>query len=657
MKPIKVLQILLLAAVMLSALSSMPAFASWQINGNPVCTAANDQLVSQIVSDGVGGAYVTWYDFLSVDDDIYAQRVDANGIAMWTGNGVAICTAASYQRNPRIALDGAGGAILTWYDRRNGNEDIYAQRVDASGNAMWAPNGVAICSAANAQAGQQIVSDGAGGAIITWWDNRNPGGTNLDIYAQRVDASGNAMWAPNGVAICSATNHQGDPQIISDGAGGAIITWWDNRNGGGGNVYDIYAQRVDASGNALWTADGAAICTNANNQVYPQIASDGAGGAIITWQDERNGNLDVYAQRIDAAGNVMWTTDGVPACVLAGSQDYPFIASDGAGGAVITWQDNRSGSGCDIYAQRLDGSGGALWGSNGAAVCTKVYDQFHPQIISGGPVQTIIAWSDYRSGGSSDIYAQRMDANGNAMWTADGVPVCTDASKQEYPYIASDGVGGAFVAWWDYRNGSCDVYAQRVSDNIAPVATQLQSYDAFIAGSDVYITWVLSEAPEGLRFSVARMAAHSGAFEEVSHDDVAKERLSFSFKDETAEPGTSYIYRVQLRDEAGERVLFETGLIAVPRSPLTLHQNHPNPFNPSTTIRYFLPEKERVRLAVFDVSGKQIICLVDAEQEKGTHSIEWNGLDAQSRPVASGVYLCRLVGGKDSITRKMMLLK
>lgn len=54
MNRIRVLEILLLATVMLSALSSMPAFASWQINGNPVCTADNDQLVSQVISDGAG---------------------------------------------------------------------------------------------------------------------------------------------------------------------------------------------------------------------------------------------------------------------------------------------------------------------------------------------------------------------------------------------------------------------------------------------------------------------------------------------------------------------------------------------------------------------------------------------------------------------------
>ena len=89
------------------------------------------------------------------------------------------------------------------------------------GWAAWPhdPNNgnVALCTAANDQGPPMIVSDGAGGAIVTWEDFRS--GTNWDIYAQRVSAAGVPQWTANGVALCTAANTQGSPMIVSDGAG------------------------------------------------------------------------------------------------------------------------------------------------------------------------------------------------------------------------------------------------------------------------------------------------------------------------------------------------------------------------------------------------------------------------------------------------------
>jgi hypothetical protein len=101
-----------------------------------------------------------------------------------------------------------------------------------------------------------------------------------------------------------------------------------------------------------WIANGTAICNSNNSQIYPQICGDGAGGAIVTWQDMRSGSdYDIYAQRINSMGAVQWIANGVPVCTASNIQEYPQICSDGARGAIITWQDMRSGSDYDIYTQ------------------------------------------------------------------------------------------------------------------------------------------------------------------------------------------------------------------------------------------------------------------------------------------------------------------
>ncbi|MFQ6002739.1 MAG: hypothetical protein ACE5KJ_03245, partial [Candidatus Zixiibacteriota bacterium] len=155
-----------------------------------------------MASDGSNGAIITWQDFhpVSTYSDIYAQRVDSNGDILWTNNGAAICTEGRLCC-PAMESDNIGGAIITWLDKRHGNLDIYAQRVDEDGNTLWALSGVAICITATIQYEHDITSDGAEGAIVTWEDN--PIG-DADIYAQRVDSSGAVSWAADGVAICTA---------------------------------------------------------------------------------------------------------------------------------------------------------------------------------------------------------------------------------------------------------------------------------------------------------------------------------------------------------------------------------------------------------------------------------------------------------------------
>jgi len=102
--------------------------------------------------------------------------------ACWVQDGVAICTATGGQGFPRITSDGAGGAIVTWYDHRSGKGDIYAQRVNASGAIQWAANGVILCTATAVQEYPKIISDGAGGAIVTWWDLRGSDTRFLDRH-------------------------------------------------------------------------------------------------------------------------------------------------------------------------------------------------------------------------------------------------------------------------------------------------------------------------------------------------------------------------------------------------------------------------------------------------------------------------------------------
>jgi hypothetical protein len=380
-----------------------------------------------------------------------------------------IAAASDEQGEPAVVSDGAGGVIVAWHDRRSGaNFDIYAQHVLASGvvDPAWPASGRILCAAAADQLEPLAVSDGAGGAIVAWQDFRSG---NRDLYAQRVLASGvvDPGWPADGQALCTAALDQQETNLVSDGAGGAILVWQDNRSG---TNFDVYAQRVLASGavDPTWPVNGRALCTAVLDQSAPVAASDGASGAIVAWEDSRSGSADIYVQRVLASGAVDpgWPADGQALCTAASGQNVAVIVSDGVGGGIVAWQDFRSGTNLDIYAQRILVSGAVDpgWPVDGRAVGAAAGNQAEAGIASDGAGGAVLAWQDQRNG-DNDIYAQHVLVSGavDPGWPANGRALCVVADEQINCEVVSDAQGGAVAVWDDMRSGSAaDVYAQHV---------------------------------------------------------------------------------------------------------------------------------------------------------------------------------------------------
>ena len=88
-----------------------------------------------------------------------------------------------------------------------------------------------------------------------------------------------------------------------------------------------------------------------------------------------------------------------------------------------------------------------------------------------------------------------------------------------------------------------------------------------------------------------------------------------------------------------------------------LEQNYPNPFNPETKVRFALPETGRVKVTVFDMTGRKVTTLVDGVRETGIHSLLWDGKDGFGKPLPSGIFVCRVKFGDRLLTRKMTLIR
>lgn len=401
-------------------------------------------------------SFIFSFSFIGIST---SQQQSAASWSSHSQENTAICSASGQQSSPQIISDGAGGAIIAWEDARDVHFDIYVQRIDAEGKVLWQNDGVPVCTQSENQKRPRMVSDGSGGAIIVWHDMRSGIG-NYDIYAQRINAEGNAVWMKDGVAVCNEVKEQNSPCIASDGAGGAIIIWEDFRT----NYADLYGQRFNKNGEVLWTKNGVLVCGVSGAQNAPEVVSDGTSGAIVIWQDFRKNYADIYAQRIDGSGTMLWNKWGVVLCNAQGHESFAVAVSNGAEGAIVTWIDSRNGiNNNDIFVQQIDGNGAVLWLADGIPLCTAPGNQNYPAITPDGAGGAMIAWWDMRSG-DFNIYAQHIDLSGDVSWEDNGMPVCIESGIQNRVSIIGDGDHGAILVWNDNRvsPSNFDVYAQRI---------------------------------------------------------------------------------------------------------------------------------------------------------------------------------------------------
>jgi len=546
--------------------------------------------------------------------------------AQWVTNGRPICTAPGSQGGAVVVGDGVGGVIVFWADYRSGDGQIYGQRVNQAGIAQWPNDGVVICELSASQYPMAVVGDGIGGAIIAWTDDRN-GPTNLDIYIQRVSVAGIPQWATDGIAVCAAADLQYWAAIISDELGGAILAWDDERNGDGTD--DVYAQRVNSLGVPQWGANGLAICTSAHNSSNVQVLADGIGGALIAWEDLRNGHdADLYAQRVTSNGDVLWADNGVAVCDYGTVQWSPRMVSDGFGGAIVAWEDafGIQNEDTDVYAQRIDANGTLKWAGRGLPLSnTPFYNQGGTVIVSDGAGGAIVSWHDAEWLNSLDIRVQRINGNGSVLWTNNGVLVTDVPDEQWIPVIAADGSGGAIITWQDGYLNNTDIFAQRIDeygastwvDNGIAVSIAVEEQDKHAAVSDGV----------GGVF-VAWTDTRNGA----NNSDIYVQRVR----------STGQVTAVDRRGNAPDIILGEC---------------MPNPFSYQTQINVDFLGDGSLEVEVYDVTGR-VVRKDKAEQVRaGSHSLEFDGRDQTGKRLPSGVYFYRVNMNGSSATRKVVIAR
>ncbi len=422
-----------------------------------VSSAEDAQFFPSVVDDGKGGVIVVWEDYRTGKDwDVYAQRL-LNNRTVWQPNGLPLSLKERNQRRLRTVRHGSH-AIIAWNDRRHGSSwDIYAQAVNLDGDVLWETDGIPLCTDVADQSTQAILSDGKGGVIVVWEDERKSSEFQ-DLYIQHINPAGKVKWELDGIPVFPSKSLQSDPVLIADGMNGFYVVWWDVVRY---DAWHIMAYRLSFGGEPIWDAP-LLITPTDGMQGDPRVVSDGVGGVIVVWQIYEDFiNDQFYAQRITADGKKLWEEKGVPICIADGIQKHATIVNDGNEGIIVVWRDERDIFG-DLYMQRVRSDGTLAWVKDGKPLCTAGGHQDKPSIIRTGEDQLFVAWLDFRGDFGEEskdaIYCQQINIDGKLLWEEDGVPISTTKGQHSPPVVVGMGNGEWVVVWSNNQRDNGDIY-------------------------------------------------------------------------------------------------------------------------------------------------------------------------------------------------------
>ncbi|MBI4835381.1 MAG: hypothetical protein HY811_11280 [Planctomycetes bacterium] len=377
---------------------------------------------------------------------LFAQTFGDNIRVDDTGNNVIT------QSSPSIAIDENGNIYASWTDERNGHPDIYFSKSTDSGATFGANIKVNDNNASASKPSMAL--DSNGNILIAWQDERNG---NPDIYFAQ-SANGGITFTANtrvdDTGVSTAT--QSTPVIgIHQGSNSIYAAWIDEREGAK-HIYFTKSTNGGTSFSANIKIDDAGSITPDN----VSLAVDDNDNIYISWKDERNGSPDIYFDTSNNGGASFGVDKKVNS--VSSSSGFPKIAVDSNSNIYLAWQDNRNGN-LDIYFSSSTDTGTTFSADlrvDNTGISTS--SQQAPVIITDS-INIYITWQDNRNGppDAGDIYfAQSITATPNFTTNVRIDDTGTSTSTQTAPSLTVDSSGYIYAVWSDSRKslGDTDIY-------------------------------------------------------------------------------------------------------------------------------------------------------------------------------------------------------
>jgi hypothetical protein len=533
------------------------------------------------VSDAHGGVIAVWTE-AAATPHLVGMRWGSDGAVhpSWPVDPVAISDAAPDPSVVILASDTQGGAFVAWVID---SSDLRIQHLQANGG-VEVSGGAPLCALSGIRSLDAMVPDGSGGAVVAWTDGRDRGTTGNDVYAQRVDATLTPEWASNGLAVCAHADAQQNAALASDGAGGAFVTWEDDRATPG--TFEVFDQRITSAGSiaAGWPADGHRVSVGASSR-SPRLVPDGAGGAYAAWT--RGSGLPPCVQHIgpDTALVAGWPAGGRAIGSTAALQmALDGIVVDGSGGAYVFWREMPAATWIEREVRLAPSAFAPGWGDTGTVITTGIFN----------------------------LYAR-----------GEG--------------LQPDDQGGVFFLWstafGGVTNRSYDRNVIRMSPD-GTVGVQLSLVKSSVSAHSVSLQWYA----EAGSIQSAALERNTGADWSEVAILLPDGSGNLDYVDLDVVSGHRYGYRLRYLEEARVAYTAETW-VDVPWSLLMLRGARPNPAGPNFSIDLSLDDPPgAATLEIFDLQGRRKWRRDVSSLGPGDHLLAIHSL------LAPGIYLARLTG-------------
>jgi hypothetical protein len=392
----------------------------------------------------------------------------------------------------------------------------------------------------------------------------------------------------------------------------------------------------------------------------PGIAIDANGNLHVVWNDDRDGNYEIYYKRFDGAS---WGTD-TRLTSADGDSRYPSIAVDGLNRILVVWQDKRGGEGTkNIYFRLHDGM---AWQAE-ENIASDIPGSQTPAIAVDANNHVHVVWRQ-NYGDTVRTYYKRF--NGSA-W---GNQEVFGAGESQWdppnpPTITNDYLNRVHVAWDDHLDGSCEVF-YRIFDGFAwspveRVSGELHnsSKASVVADSSgsVHMIWVDRQDGNNEIYYTCREGLSWG--QETRLTKAPNESIHPSLA--IAPDGTLHMVWRDLRDGNYEIYykMRDSGALAGAERPVSRSKILsnlrvvPNPIITSAQVQLDIVRKAELTLSVYDVTGRRVRRVDSGPIEPGPQSILWDGTGTSGKRVAPGIYFLEVKTGTCAASTKMIVLR
>jgi hypothetical protein len=406
-----------------------------------------------------------WEDERNGDVDIFAQKMDFDGDPIGNNFEVSEEDFPKDQLLPCVATTGDSAFVVIWVDEEN--FDIYGRRFGADLSPL---GGVFQVNSEGIPSWAPSLSCGPdGGFVVAWVDIES--GNN--IYAKRFDASGDSLGESFKVNEDEEAMPHISPSISIGQSGNFVIVWEDYRD----TTADIYAQRYGSDGNKLGGNLEVSSDSLYEDQYSPSVSLGKSDRFMVTWVDLKSGIKDVFAVLFSFDGTADTSVFKVDTTTTSDPRENPWVDSDTTGRYMIAWTDYTP-SFVTIYTQRFDSLGQAPESRLTISDAGATGERHDPTLSTNPSGAFVVGWMDKRNL-NYDIYARTIRSDGSPQQGSD-FTINDDSSgaNQKFPKVATKSDGGFMVVWEDLRSGNSDIYLKRFDPNGQPLGGDFRVNDS-----------------------------------------------------------------------------------------------------------------------------------------------------------------------------------